>query len=225
MGKPGKHRSIRLEFPDLPISPINGLPIVYGTPEAPAVIRGNFVVKTDYDFKGTDIQVRYVASAAVKFPMDSGITVQRSDIFSELTRGITPLDSDRPSGKPAFIKAGVHTLPFAFTVQSRVPSSFKTEFSAVQFELHASVTRGTWSKDLTISSTINVVNSLIPAEGGVDKDPATAAVIQQYQQHAAGLGFETVHLVRSTGIWSKIQPFEVLYRHQTVYWGQKMPVT
>ncbi|KAG0082033.1 hypothetical protein BGZ93_002532 [Podila epicladia] len=225
MVKPGKHRSIRLEFPDLPISPINGLPIVYGTPEEPAVIRGNFVTEADYDFKGIDIQVRYVASAAVKFPIASGATVERTDIFSELTRGMTLQDSDRPPGKPFLIKAGVHSLPFAFTVQSRIPSSFKTEFSTVQFELHASVTRGTWSKDLSVSSAVNVVNSLIPASVGVEKDSAIAAVTNQYRQQASGLGFEIAHLVRSTGIWSKIQPFEVLYRHQTVYWGQKMPVT
>lgn len=157
--------------------------------------------------------------------MASGITVERADIFSELTRGMTLQDSDRPPGKPTLIKAGVHSLPFTFTVQSRAPSSFKTEFSAVQFELHASVTRGAWSKDLNIASAVNVVNSLIPALAGVDKGPATAAVVNRYQQQGSGLGFETAQLVRSTGIWSKIQPFEVLYRHQTVYWGQKMPVT
>ncbi|KAG0348794.1 hypothetical protein BG004_004151 [Podila humilis] len=232
MGGPGKRRVLRIVF-DSPRGHTSvGLPIYYGTPESPAVIQGTFIIEADYDFKGTDVQVTYTAAASVKFPKDSA-TVERTCIFDELTKGIVP---NRPQGKSNMIVAGVTRLPFVFTVKNTIPSTFQNEFASVQYTITAKVTRGTWSKDLSVLNAVHITNSTIPpipANVAANAPPAAAAAIAQYQQQLSQLnssggavgGFENAQLVRSAGLWSKIQPFELLYRRNTVYWGQRMSVT
>ncbi|KAF9422310.1 hypothetical protein BGZ94_008602 [Podila epigama] len=214
-----KVRHLRLEFPDLAVSPVDGKPIVYGTPEAPAVIRGEAVLDCDYDCKCIEFKVRYIAGAEVKFGSGRD-KISNSAVFDEMT---IVSQRDRPQGKSHRIKAGTHRVPFSFTVKNSIPSSFSTEFSRVRFEVQIVLTRGSWSKDLVVGSSIHVVNSLIELPASQSSVPAIA----QYQQELAATsgGYEKACMVRSCGIWSKIQPFELLYKTGTVYWGQQLPVT
>ncbi|KAG0344085.1 hypothetical protein BG005_002056 [Podila minutissima] len=201
-------RLFGLEFPDLPISPIRALPMVYGVPESPAVIRGSFFILSEYDFKGIEARVHYTAKVIVGVAMGTS-RIDRTDLLDEATRTLTPA---HVPGKPNTIAAGSYRLPFEFTVHPSIPPSCFTEFSAVRFEIQGRITRGTWSKDLlTTPHTIHVAQSRIPSP----------------IQRSLGIpgGLETAHLIRTSGIWSRVQPYEVLWKDAPVAFGQIIPTT
>ncbi|KAG0022242.1 hypothetical protein BGZ81_008623 [Podila clonocystis] len=201
-------RLFGLEFPDLSTSPISGLPIVHGVPESPAVIRGNFLIQSEYDFKGIEVRVHYTAKAIVGVTMGTN-RIDRIDLLDEASRSLTPTHAP---GKPNTIAAGTYRLPFEFTIHPTIPPSCLTEFSAVRFEIQGRITRGTWSKDLlTTPQCIHVAQSRIPAP------------IQRSLAVPGGL--ESVHLMRTSGIWSRVQPYEVLWKDTPVAFGQIVPTT
>ncbi|KAG0012034.1 hypothetical protein BGZ82_002759 [Podila clonocystis] len=201
-------RLFGLEFPDLSISPISGLPMVYGVPESPAVIRGNFLIQSEYDFKGIEVRVHYTAKAIVGVTMGTN-RIDRIDLLDEASRSLIPTHAP---GKPNTISAGTYRLPFEFTIHPTIPPSSLTEFSAVRFEIQGRITRGTWSKDLlTTPQCIHVAQSRI------------LAPIQRSLAVAGGL--ESVHLMRTSGIWSRVQPYEVLWKDTPVAFGQIVPTT
>ncbi|KAG0335303.1 hypothetical protein BG005_004613, partial [Podila minutissima] len=115
---------------------------------------------------------------------------------------------------PDRVLPGIHRLPFSFPINRNHPTAFKTLHCEVSYVIKAWVDRGPWSSNLFYGSFVYINNTTIPAPRPPQLSLKAPLVID-----------DDPHLMRISGMWSQIQPFEILYKHATVHWSQQMPIT
>ncbi|KAG0348795.1 hypothetical protein BG004_004152 [Podila humilis] len=203
-----KMKDFRLEFPEMPLMmvlPGYGLPTAYGTPENEAIIKGYIVLECNYECKAEQFAVRCFSTVQVHL-----------------------------KGKLNRVKAGLHRLPFSFPVSASHPTCFKTEVYTILFTIQARITRGKWTEAIECARAVYVNISMIPASRlrrtpsiapSSDYTSSNAYKEKNMESSSEKKKQEIGQLMRVSGMWAKIQPFEALYLHQTVYWGQQMPLT
>ncbi|KAG0012033.1 hypothetical protein BGZ82_002758, partial [Podila clonocystis] len=188
----------------MPLSPEYGLPMAYGTPEAYAVIEGEVVLECNYECKAVEFKVGCCVTGRVAF----------GDTCDNVVILLTP--PPRPSGNTDRVLPGIHRMPFSIPVNRTHPTAFKTAHCEVSYVIKAWVNRGSWSSNISYGSFIYISNTTIPAP---------RPRFQLELKAPIAIADEDAHLMRISGMWSQIQPFEVLYKHATVHWSQQMPIT
>ncbi|KAG0331318.1 hypothetical protein BG005_005837, partial [Podila minutissima] len=61
---PAKEKTLTIQINSMGTGP-NGVPLLFGAPNQPAVISGNVLFENNYEAKGDDITIEYSAIAAV----------------------------------------------------------------------------------------------------------------------------------------------------------------
>ncbi|KAG9325315.1 hypothetical protein KVV02_006955 [Mortierella alpina] len=153
-----------------------GVPLLFGTPERPAVIQGQVVFETDYLCKGGDLEIEYTAQANVEWSeQTSQFSIKGQHNFDHKKITVNLKHAQRNT-----IEAGRYVGELNLPVDPiKVPSSMTLEDGEVCYKIVARIRRKFPSTDLTVEQHVWVINSSIASPRAALQDCLSPVYLSQ----------------------------------------------
>ncbi|KAF8934991.1 hypothetical protein BGZ58_005311 [Dissophora ornata] len=200
----GKSKALTLSIPTPGKGP-NNVPLFIGAVDAPARIKGMVNFNCNYDCKGNDIYINYIAVAEAKWSRRSGnrtYTYRGRQVFNEQN-----LRMALPHPSTGTVQAGQYAYSFDFPVDAKTtPSSFKGLYSWMTYRVRVTLVRSFPSLNVVREQTVWVLNSLIP-------------------RPERPLADTPVSMTQFSGVLMKTVPYICVIPSVLLYLGQQVPVT
>ncbi|KAG0056601.1 hypothetical protein BGZ83_004383 [Gryganskiella cystojenkinii] len=181
-----------------------GLPLITGTTEAPAKIKGTVRFTSNYDCKGGDITIHYTAQAEVKWSKRSGNTTYNYHGRQMFDERSFQVKLDHP--KVGTVTAGNYVSPFEIPIHPETPCSSKGTYGSMTYKIKAILVRGFPSINVVHEQRIWVMTSLLP-------------------KPQRPLAETPVTMSRFNGTHGAKLPYICVIPSEVLYLGQQVPVT
>ncbi|KAF9572737.1 hypothetical protein EC968_009465 [Mortierella alpina] len=153
-----------------------GVPLLFGTPDRPAVIQGQVVFETDQPSKGGDLEIEYMAQANVEWSAPTAeFSLKGQHNFDHRLITVNLKHSRRNT-----IDAGRYVGELDLPVDpTKIPSSMTLEYGSVCYKIVARIRRKFPSTDLTVEQHVWVINSSIASTGAALPDSLSPVSLSQ----------------------------------------------
>ncbi|GJJ75662.1 hypothetical protein EMPS_08020 [Entomortierella parvispora] len=181
-----------------------GLPLITGTAEAPAVIRGTVNFASSYDCKGDDITIHFTAQAQVKWSKKRGNTTYNYHGRHMFQERSFQVQLTHP--KVGTVAAGNYTSSFEIPIHPDTPCSSKGTYGWMTYKIKAILVRSFPSLNMVHEQKIWVMTSLLPKpQRPLIDSPLTMS--------------------RFNGTFLNRVPYICVIPSEVLYLGQQVPVT
>ncbi|KAK9760540.1 hypothetical protein K7432_015329 [Basidiobolus ranarum] len=178
-----------------------GLPVIYSTPEVPAVIRGYVELNSTKEFKGKDISLQFLAKARSHWTQQYGqttVTYSGKHILME-----KEFDMKLDHIRPGVIGPGQTRCNFEVTLLPSMPSSVKGRHGRMSYCFTATLERSFPHRDMIVEADVWLYSSSLPIPS-----PLNPTTVKDYR-----------------GLWNDCLPYTCTLKSDTLYQGQTVPIT
>ncbi|KAF9962299.1 hypothetical protein BGZ70_008075 [Mortierella alpina] len=177
-----------------------GVPLLFGTPERPAVIQGQVVFETDHPSKGGDLEIEYTAQANVEWSeLTSECSIKSQSIYDHKYIIVNLKHSQRNT-----IEAGRYVGELNIPIDPvKVPSSMTFEHGGFCYKIVARIRRKSPSLDVTAEQDVWVINSSIASPNAAIQDGMAPVSLQQKLDPSTKVpGISTYCDLPTTAFWA-----------------------
>ncbi|KAG0032375.1 hypothetical protein BGZ82_006570 [Podila clonocystis] len=209
---PSKEKTLTIQINSMGTGP-NGVPLLFGAANQPAVISGNVLFENNYEAKGDDITIEYSAIAAVHWTTKStsttysnGKATTRTTTHHHRAQKVYDEKAFKMAlghSKPGKITAGKYSAAVNVAINPSFPSSSIGTYGWMTYKVVATLHRKFPSTNVVRESVVWVLNTCLPRpEPGLP-----------------------VSMSRFNGTFDKVVPYVCVIPSEVLYLAQKVPVT
>ncbi|KAF9285233.1 hypothetical protein BGZ68_004028 [Mortierella alpina] len=176
-----------------------GVPLLFGTPERPAVIQGQVVFETDRPCKGGDLEIEYIAQFNIEWSDQIEGTPFKSQSAFDQKKITVTLKHSRPDTIEAGRYVGELNLPVDPT---KIPSSMTLEHGVFCYKIVARIRRKFPRTDLVIERHVWVINSSIASPSAALENSLSPLSLSQKPDPSKVLGVSTSCDLPDTAFWA-----------------------